>query len=213
MKSVIIIGASGHGKVIADIILKSGDKVIGFLDDNLNLSDHFIGFPILGKVERYEEYRDREFVIAIGNAYIREKVANKLEGIRWYAAIHPSAVLSSIGVTIGEGTVVAANAVINSNAQIGRHCIINTGSIVEHDNVLEDFVHLSVGAKLAGNVHVGKSTWIGIGASVSNNLSICSDCMVGAGGVVVKNINEAGTYAGIPAERLGMKETKIIVGG
>ncbi len=202
MKSVIIIGASGHGKVIADIVLKSGDRIIGFLDDNPLLEGTFIGFPLLGTVEKYKSYsKDAEFIIAIGNASIREKIAKKLNGVKWYTAIHPTAVISKIDVTIDEGTVVTANAVINSGSKIGKHCIINSSAVVEHDNWIEDYVHVSVGAKLAGTVHVGKSTWIGVGASVSNNVEICAECMIGAGAVVVKDVNEAGTYVGLPVKK------------
>lgn len=214
MKSVIIIGASGHGKVVADIIQKSGDKVLGFLDDNPNLPDTFIGFPVLGTLSDYRDY-DAEFVIAIGNAEIRERITEKLNNVCWYTAIHPTAVISGIGVKIDVGTVVMANAVINSGSIIGKHCIINSGAVVEHDNKIEDFVHVSVGAKLAGTVSVGKGTWIGVGASVNNNVNICGVCMIGAGAVVVKDIEEAGTYIGVPVERLEKmkKEHKYLGGG
>lgn len=201
MKQVIIIGASGHGKVVADIVQKSGDRVLGFLDDNLNLGGVFIGFPILGIVNDYRNY-DAEFVIAIGNAKIREEIYGNLSSVSWYTAIHPTAVISDIDVKIGIGTVVMANAIINSGSIIGKHCIINSGAIVEHDNQIADFVHISVGAKLAGTVSIGKGTWIGIGASVSNNINICETCMIGAGAVVVKDIKKAGTYIGVPAERI-----------
>lgn len=200
-QSVIIIGASGHGKVVADIVIENGDEVLGFLDDNPNLPKKFVGFPILGVINEYKKYSDAKFIVAIGNAAIREKIANKLENVAWYMAIHPTAVISKLDTVIGEGTVVMANAVVNPGARIGRHCIINTGAIVEHDNRLEDYVHVSVGAKLAGTVSVGKSTWIGIGASVRNNLEICANCMIGAGAIVVKDIKEAGTYVGVPARK------------
>ena len=200
-QSVVIIGASGHGKVVADIIIEHGDQVVGFLDDNPNLPEKFIGFPVLGIIDEYQKYLDAKFIVAIGNATIREKIANKLENVKWYTAIHPAAVISKLDTVIGDGTVVMANAVVNPGARIGRHCIINTGAIVEHDNRLEDYVHVSVGAKLAGTVSVGKTTWIGIGASIRNNLEICADCMIGAGAVVVKNIKEAGTYVGVPARK------------
>lgn len=210
MKSVIIIGASGHGKVVADIVQKAGDEVIGFLDDNPAKTEAFSGFPILGTVGKYKNYKEnKEFVIAIGNADIRESIARRLKEVTWYTAIHPAAAISNIDVNIGEGSVVMANAVINSGSTIGRHCIINSGAIVEHDNIIEDFVHISVGARLAGTVTVGKATWIGIGASVSNNTRICENCMIGAGGVVVKNIETAGKYVGVPVERLDMEEGKI----
>ena len=213
-QSVVIVGASGHGKVVADIIRKSGDHVIGFLDDNEKLPQKFIGISVLGKVDQYYKYRNAKFVIAIGNAKIREQIAQKLDGVKWYTAIHPTTVISEIDTIIEEGTVIMANAVINAGATVGKHCIINTGAIVEHDNRLGDYVHVSVGAKLAGTVSVGKSTWIGIGASVSNNLHICEDCMIGAGAVVIKNIEEPGTYVGVPAERkVDMKNTLKYSGG
>ena len=212
MKAVIIIGASGHGKVIVDIVLKSGDRLVGFLDDNPNKDKNFIGFPVLGVVDDYREYREQgiEFVIAIGNVEIRERIARKLKDVSWYTAIHPSAVISDIDVDIGVGTVVMANAVINTGAKIGKHCIINSSAVVEHDNKIDDFVHISVGAKLAGTVSVGKSSWIGIGATVSNNVNICGNCMIGAGTVVVKDIRDAGTYIGVPAKRKGLSKEMII---
>lgn len=200
-QSVVIIGASGHGKVVADIVIENGDQVVGFLDDNPNLPEKFIGFPVLGIIDEYQNYLDAKFIVAIGNAAIREKIVNKLGNVAWYTAIHPTVVISKLDTAIGEGTVIMANAVVNPGAKIGSHCIINTGAIVEHDNRLEDYVHVSVGAKLAGAVSVGKSTWIGIGASVRNNLEIYADCMIGAGAVVVKDIKEAGTYVGVPARK------------
>lgn len=200
-KSVVIIGASGHGKVIADTVLKSGDKVVGFLDDGVEKETQIVGFSVLGKTEDYKNYADCEFVIAIGDSYIREKIANELP-VKWYTAIHPTAVISSIDVEIGEGTVVMANAVINSSAKIGKHCIINTGAIVEHDNVLEDYVHLSPNVVLSGMVKVGKSTHIGAGSCTKQVLNIASDCVFGAGSVIVKDITESGTYAGVPVRKI-----------
>ena len=212
-KNVIIIGAGGHGKVVADTVLSSGNNIVGFLDDDPNIGESFTGFPVLGRVNDFRNYPDCSFVIAIGNADVREKIANQLQGVSWYTAIHPTAVISKLDVCIGEGTVIMANAVVNAGSVIGKHCILNTGSIVEHDNQLDDFVHISVGARLAGTVHVGKKTWIGIGASIRNNLSVCAGCMIGAGAAVVKNIEEAGTYVGVPAERKSMKHKNISGGG
>ena len=201
MKSVIIIGASGHGKVIADIIQKSGDKVYGFLDDNTELSDTFLGFPVLGTIDKYKKYSNiAAFVIAIGDAETRNAISKKIQDVGIYTAIHPTAVISNLDVTIGKGTVIMANAVINSGSRIGEFCIINTGAIVEHDNTIEDYVHVSVGAKLAGTVYVGQYTWIGIGAVVSNNLKICENCIIRAGAVVIENIIKSGNYQGVPAK-------------
>ena len=201
-KSVIVIGASGHGKVVADIIRCAGDEVAGFLDDNKKSLNNFIGYPVLGSVTEYEKFLESYFVVAIGNAEIRQKIADRLQGVKWYTAIHPSAVISQIDVEIGEGTVVMANAVVNSGVSIGKHCIINSGAVVEHDNIIEDFVHISVGVKLAGTVHIGKRSWIGIGAVISNNISVCPDCMIGAGGVVVQDVSESGIFVGVPVKKL-----------
>lgn len=201
MADVIIIGASGHGKVIADIVLSAGDRLLGFLDDG-KAGGTCLGFPVLGKLKDYVNYPYAEFIIAIGNAAVREKIAASMAGVPWHTAIHPAAVVSKFDVTIGEGTVIMANAVVNPGTSVGKHCIVNTAAVVEHDNKIEDFVHISVGAKLAGTVSVGKSTWVGIGAVVSNNLTLCGGCMIGAGAVVVKDILEPGTYVGVPARRL-----------
>ncbi len=200
-KNVIIIGAGGHGKVIADVVLSSGDKVKGFLDDEADLQGKSIAeIPVLGVTADYKNFLDCEFVIAVGNPYVREKISDL--PVKWYTAIHPNAVVSSLGVEIGEGTVVMANAVVNPCAKIGKHCIINTGAIVEHDNVLDDFVHLSPNCVLAGTVKVGKSTHIGAGSCTKQVLNIASDCVFGVGSVIVKDITESGTYAGVPVRRI-----------
>lgn len=201
-KSVVIIGASGHGKVIADIIVNSDDKVLGFLDDADDVQGKkIIGFPVLGKIADFDKYRDCEFVIAIGNPYVREKISNELP-VKWYTAIHPTAVISSLDVEIGEGTVIMANAVVNPSARIGKHCIINTGAIVEHDNILEDYVHISPNATLAGVVTIGKSTHIGACACTKQVINIASDCVIGAGSVIVKDITVSGTYVGVPVKKI-----------
>ena len=157
---------------------------------------------MLGKTEDYVNYPDAKFVIAIGNGAVRQKVAERLQGVRWYTAIHPKAVVSAMDTAIGEGTVVMAGAVINPCAVIGKHCIINTGAGVDHDDRIGDYTHIAVGATLAGTVTVGSTVWIGAGAVVSNNISICDGCMIGAGAVVVRNIEETGTYVGVPARKI-----------
>lgn len=189
-KKVIVIGASGHGRVIGDIVKASGDVLIGFLDDDSSKDN------IIGPIKDAANYSDVEFVIGIGNAKTRERISKM--SLNWYTAIHPTAVISD-SVKIGAGSVVMPNAVINNSASIGSHCIINTASVVEHDNYIGDYVHISVGARLGGSVTIGNRTWIGIGSTVSNNICVCDDCMIGAGSVIVSNISEAGTYYGTKA--------------
>ena len=193
MKKVVILGASGHAHVVADIILASGDEVVAFLDDNPGATDRS------GAIKDYIKYDNCEFVVGIGSTQVREQLSRL--PLNWYTAIHPSAIISQ-SAFINEGTVVMPNAVINAGAKVGCHCIINSGAIVEHDDVIEDFVHVSVGAKLGGNVNVGRATWIGIGATVSNDINICGDSMIGAGSVVVKDIKTCGVYAGAPAKMI-----------
>lgn len=192
-KKVIIIGASGHGKVIADIIRKSGDEVYGFLDDDTSKD-------VIGRIADCVNYKDMYFVIAIGNNRIRKMIAQSYN-LKYYTAIHPTAVIGE-NVDIGKGSVVMANAVINPSAVIGNHCIINTGAVVEHDNVIEDYVHVSPHATLCGTVRVGEGTHIGAGAVVRNNISIGCNITIGAGASVVKDIAKAGIYAGVPAKEL-----------
>lgn len=196
-KEVIIIGAGGHGKVIADIINKSGDRVIGFLDDGCT-AETVLGYPILGKTDKCLNYRDKEFFIAIGSNAVRKKISEKYNMLKYYTAIHPSAVIA-MDVEIGDGTCVMAGVVINTSARIGGHCIINSGSVIEHDNKLADFVHLSPGAILCGTVNVGEGTHIGCGVTVKNNTYIVSETVIGAGAAVVKDIDIPGVYCGVPA--------------
>lgn len=199
MNRLIIVGAGGHGKVIADNALKNGYTDICFIDDNARGT--CMGFPIVGTSAELETLDDgrTDFVIGIGNNSVRKRIADKY-CVNWVALIHPSAQIA-VNVSIGEGTVIMAGVAVNACAVIGNHCIVNTGAIVEHDNVLEDYVHVSPGAKLGGTVRVGEQTHVGIGAAVKNNVDICSDCVVGAGAVVVKNIRNKGTYMGVPAKK------------
>lgn len=201
-EKVIVIGASGHGKVVADIVQRSGDTLLGFLDDNKTLPPEIADIPVLGKVADYIKYPDVSFVVGIGNSAIREKIVRQLDNVRWYTAIHPSAVISALDTKIGVGSVIMANAVINPFAYVREHSIVNTAAVVEHDNHIGSFAHISVGVKLGGTVTVGSHTWVGIGAAISNNISICDRCTIGAGAVVICDIKESGTYVGIPARKI-----------
>ena len=204
MSELLIIGANGHGKVVADIAMNLGTyEKISFFDDNEEIKT-VLGFPCKGKVCLVEqEDRKCHVVVAIGNAVIRERMLEwVLElGFEVPVLVHPNAVVAG-DVTIGKGSVIMAGAVVNSGTEAGKGVIINTACSVDHDCRLDDYSHVSVGAHLAGTVHVGKRTWIGAGAVISNNVSVCADVMVGAGAAVVKDIKESGTYVGVPAKKL-----------
>lgn len=198
--AVILIGGSGHARVIIDCIRASGAEVIGILDDGLAVGTAVLDVPVLGKTADYVGYTDHLFLIAIGSNAVRRKLAEKMN-VRWATVVHPSAVVSPCA-TIGGGTVIMPRAVINAGAVVGCHCIINTGAIVEHDNCLGDYVHISPNAALGGTVTVGEGTHLGIGACVRNNIRICGGCTVGAGAAVVKDLTIPGTYVGVPAGRI-----------
>ncbi len=199
-ENVILIGAGGHGKVIADIVMRAGAHVMGFLDD-APASDSVLGIPVLGPVSSWPQYcHNASFVLAIGANGVRRRLAGEMD-VSWFTAIHPSAQIGREAV-IGPGTVIMANAVVNPQARIGAHCIVNTGAIVEHDNVIGDFVHLSPGAVLCGTVHVGEETHIGAGAVLKNNIRVCAGVVIGAGGVVIHDIETPGTYVGVPVRLL-----------
>lgn len=196
-EQVIVVGGGGHAKVVIDCVQSAGDIVVGILDDNLPIGQKVIGHTVLGKTGDYIRYVEHKFLIAIGNNAVRRRIARTLP-VNWHTAIHPRAAVSRYA-NIERGSVVMANAVVNAGTVVGRHCIINTGAIVEHDNRLLDYVHISPGVSLGGTVTVGEETHVGVGAAVKNNIEICGGCIIGAGAVVVKNITERGIYVGIPA--------------
>lgn len=201
---LLIIGAGGHGKVIADIALKMDKwRKIAFLDDDENIGS-VMKIDVIGKLDDVDNYiKDYDIIVAIGNNKVREKIQNRLEmaGANIPILIHPSAIIGE-KVELGAGTVVMAGVIINCCSRIGKGCILNTGATIDHDNVIEDYVHISPGALLAGTVRIGKNTWIGIGSVIINNISITSGCIIGAGTVVVKDITKVGTYVGIPAREI-----------
>ncbi len=200
MNRLIIIGAGGHGKAIADNALKNGYTDICFIDDDAVGTR--LDLPIIGTSADITELNDgkTDFIIGIGNNAVRKEIAEKYS-VNWVTLIHPSAQIAT-HVSIGKGTVVMAGAVINVCATVGSHCIINTHAVVEHDNVIEDYVHISPNAALGGTVRIGKETHIGIGATVINNIEICPNCIVGAGAALVRDVQKNGTYIGVPAENI-----------
>lgn len=200
MNRLIIIGAGGHGRVIADMAMKAGYTRVCFLDDHAEGA--WLGCPVAGKTDEIPAFDDgaTDFIIGIGSNAVRKRIAERY-CVKWTTLVHPSAQIAA-DVTMAPGTVVMAGAVINASARIGAHCIINSGAIVEHDNVLGDYVHISPKAALGGTVRIGELTHVGIGAVVRNNIGICGECIIGAGAAVVRNIQDSGTYVGVPARKM-----------
>ena len=202
MKKLIIIGAGGHGKVVADIAENIGGYgEILFLDDSDSPKN--MKYRVVGKTDDFQKYADAEFAVAIGSADARARIQEKLglAGAKIATLVHPRATVAN-SAQIGEGSVVMAGAVINPDAKIGIGCIVNTCASVDHDSEVGDFSHVSVGARICGTVRIGDRVWIGAGATVINNVNICDCAFVGAGAAVVSDISEKGTYVGVPARRI-----------
>ncbi len=195
MNRLIIIGASGHGKVVADIAERNGYTNIVFLDDGD--IKKCAGYPVIGTTEDALTL-DGDKIVAIGNSLARRRIQSQFNTL---SLIHPNAVIGN-HVQIGNGTVIMAGAVVNPYSVVGEGCIINTASSVDHDCIIGDYSHIAVGAHICGSVHIGNNTWVGAGATVSNNIGVCNDCIIGAGAVVVEDLQKPGTYVGVPAKLL-----------
>ena len=197
--SIVIMGAGGHSRVVADVALACGYKKIIFLDDA-----DIVDVELAGKIDDFVKHIGKsDFFVAIGNNAVRERVTDRLINSRAevVSLIHPSAVIGN-KVTIGKGVFVAPGVVINTGTVIGDGTILNTSSSVDHDCVIKEFCHISVGSHLAGSVKVGRRTFVGAGATIINNISISGDIMIGAGAAVIKNIEFKGTYVGVPAVKI-----------
>lgn len=187
-------GASGHAKVIIDILRDSGIPVSGAFDKNPAIKE-IGGIPVLGA--EVEGELDQPVIISIGDNAIRRRVAESLQHT-FGKAIHPTAIISP-SVSIAEGSVVMQGAIIQASATIGKHAIVNTGASIDHDCQIGDFAHISPGAVLSGNVQVGEGTHIGAGAVVIPNLKIGKWCKIGAGAVVIRDLPDGVTAVGNPA--------------
>ena len=184
-------GASGHGKVVKEILDDSGVEVTAFIDDNPDLSE-FWGLPVLHNADGLDE----PIIVCIGKCDARREVAERLK-CKFATAIHSSAVVSP-SAKIGEGTVVMQGAVVQADVLIGNHCIVNTKASVDHECVIEDFVHIAPGSTISGNVHIGSGTWIGVGTTVIQGVKIGKNCFIGAGSVIVKDVPDNSKGYGVP---------------
>ncbi len=186
--------------MIADIAIKNGYNLLGFLDDAPK-SNVVVGYPVLGPIKDCRDYsQNAVFAIGIGNGDVRKQIYEKYPELKFPVFIHPSSQIG-LDVSIGEGTVVMAGTVISSSVNIGKFCIVNSCAVIEHDSVLGDYTHAAPRSTICGTVSVGRNVWLGAGCTVNNNVSICDDVFIGSGAVVIKDVVDNGLYVGVPAKR------------
>lgn len=199
---MILYGARGQAKVIYDLIL-SNNHLLEYLVDDNPPEDFPHNLPVFLPTD--DLLRDQKLIIAIGDNRTREKISERIKELcDFEVMVHHSAYVSRF-VEIGEGTVVMPKACLNAEVKVGRHCIINTGSIIEHECVIEDFVHISPNAALAGNILVKKGAHIGIGANIIQGITIGENAVVGAGAVVLNDVPDQAVVVGSPARVIGNK--------
>lgn len=209
MKKFILIGDSGHSKVIQDCIVSNGDTVIAKLDDKYSSS--FKEGPFMkGPISFLENLitPDIEVIIAIGHNAIRKKISIELaeKGIKFGTVIHKKAIISPSAV-IGVGSVVMPGSVINADAVIGNHVIINSNCTIEHDCVVRNYSHVSPSAVLTGNVKIGEGSHIGAGANLIPSVIVGDWSIIGAGSTVITNIASHVTAVGSPAKEIRKKDS------
>ncbi len=182
MATINLFGASGHAKVVIDII-KATDGQVGCLIDDNPKTESISGYKVYptGRIEI-----KGPLIISIGSCSIRKTIAERYH-CKYATVIHPSAIISP-SVEIGEGTVMMPGVIVNADTKIGRHCIINTKASIDHECVIEDFVHVAPGCTISGDVAIGESSWIGVGTCIKQGIKIGRNCIIGAGSVVVKDV-------------------------
>ena len=190
---MILYGASGHGKVIIDILEANNTPIDYIVDDNPQVNE-VLGYEVRRNTGSYDEA-----IISIGSAEIRRKIVESIDVKKYPVAMHPTAVVSP-RAKIGEGTVVMQGAIIQTCVEIGKHCIINTGASVDHECRIGDYVHIAPHATLSGDVEVGDGTWVGAGSVVKQCIRIGRNCMIGAGAIVVKDVPDGVTIIGVPGK-------------
>lgn len=192
---IYLYGASGHAKVIIEILELQQNIIAGLIDTNPNIKD-LLGYPVHTSLGESLNNNETCIIISIGNNVIRKKIAKTLS-VNFIKAIHVSTNISSRCI-IAEGSVIMAGVSINSNVIIGKHTIINTNSSIDHDCIVNDFVHISPNAAIAGNVNIGEGSHIGIGACIIQGVKIGKWVTVGAGAVIINDVPDYAVVVGNP---------------
>lgn len=213
-QKVIIVGSSGHSKVIIDIFEKENKyQIIGLLDAYRNIGDETLGYKVIGKEDDLpillSKNSNCKIFIAIGDNWIRNKVMNKITdivpSIDFATTIHPSAQIGK-NVQIGKGAAIMPGAIINSDTTIGDFTIINTKASIDHDSKMLNFSSLAPNVTMGGNVLIGQFSAISIGATIKHGLTIGDHSIIGAGALLMKNCGDNLIMCGTPAKEIRKRE-------
>ncbi len=198
MPSLIVIGAGGHAQMVISTALAAGFEIDCVLDDNpQRWGQRILGIVIDGPIAKACDKRSTPAVIAIGDGAARRRIAGEF-ALNWTRLVHPFAYVDP-AAQVGEGTVIAAGGIVQPGAVIGKHCVVNTGSSIDHDCRLEDYVTTGPGVHLAGGVHVGTGTLLGVGSCARPGCRIGAESQVGAGAVVIQDLPSHVVAYGVPA--------------
>lgn len=203
-KPLILVGGGGHCKSVIDVAECAGYTILGVLDRPEEVGKIVLGYKVIGTDEYMAKYADQaEFIVTVGQIKspdLRIKLHKMLAeaGCRLATILAPTAHVSKYA-TIGEGTVVMHQVLVNADVQIGKGCIINTFANIEHDVIIGDYCHISTGTMVNGECKVGEKCFVGSQSVLSNCITICDNTIVSAGSFVRKSITEKGIYAGNPA--------------
>ena len=214
MNNILIYGASGHSKMIVDIILKNNQyNIIGFIDSYKPINTEIYGYKVIGNLDSLakliEEHTIVGIVIAVGDNFLRlnayNNIVNIAPKIEFIPVIHPSAVLAN-DVVIPKGTVLMASTIINANAKIGEFCILNSKSSLGHDSMMSDFSSLASGATTGGNVCIGFCSAISLEVTIIQNVSIGDYTVIGAGSLVLNDVEDYKKAFGTPISYIETRE-------
>jgi sugar O-acyltransferase (sialic acid O-acetyltransferase NeuD family) len=204
-RKVLVVGSSGHAKVIIDIFERTNIEIIGVIDDYRNKNEKTLGYSVLGKVQDVAEIIEKfkcSVFIAIGDNYGRQLVMKKIKTLNsnviFSSAIHPSALIGK-NVSLGEGVALMAGSIVNADAKIGDFAFINTNASADHDVEMSNFSSLAPGVTVGGNVKIGECSAISIGATLKENIVIGSHSVIGAGSLLMKNCPDNVVMYGVPA--------------
>jgi sugar O-acyltransferase (sialic acid O-acetyltransferase NeuD family) len=214
MDNIILVGSSGHAKVVIDIVEQQGQyKIVGLLDAFRKIGEETLGYSILGAEsdlpKLIESHNLKGALIAIGDNFIRAKVAEKIAiiapNLPFVSAIHPNASIGR-GTTIGAGSVVMAGCAVNPCCSVGNFVILNTNASLDHDSCMENYSSLAPRASTGGSCRIGAYSAISIGATIRHGIAIGEHTVVGAGSVVLKNLEANCIAYGIPAKKIRSRQ-------